>query len=417
MEWGPAGFRAGHAGTRLGSMWTDEEVIMTTKVQDEVTVEVPVNLAYNQWTQFEEFPRFMDGVLSVDQITDSRLHWVAEVAGVRREWDAEIVEQQPDRKVAWAATGGATNAGAVYFEPVDPGRTRVRLELEYEPEGLVERTGNALGLVKRQAKDDLARFKAFIEDRDVPTGGWRGDVAPGASVGTPGIDAAAASSGDSGKAGVSPKVAAGAAVAGAAAVAAGLAASRSDDEQVTGGGDVVDVLTSDHAEITALLAVLRAESDPQRARDLADTVIAELVRHSVSEEMHVYPAIRKHLPAGDQAVEHDIEEHKEIESLLEELEKADAAGPEFHDVVQQLTQVLDDHVADEEREQFPQLRARIPAAELVEIGARVERAQRLAPTRPHPGTPNAKLFHVLAGPGVGLVDRLRDRLTGRADNT
>jgi len=392
---------------------------MTTKVQDEVTVEVPVNLAYNQWTQFEEFPQFMDGVVSVDQVTDSRLHWVAEVAGVRREWDAEIIEQLPDRKVAWAATGGATNAGAVYFESVEPGRTKVRLELEYEPEGLVEKAGDSLGLVGRQARNDLARFKAFIEDRDVPTGGWRGQVAPGTPVGTPGIDAAAASRGDGGKAGVSPTVAAGAALAGAAA--AGVAATRSgegdDTSQTPSGRDVVDILTSDHAEITALLATIDSEVDAERRRDLADTVVAELVRHSVSEEMHVYPAMRKHLPDGDKAVEHDIEEHKEIESLLKELEKADAADPEFRDVVRRLALVLDDHVADEEQEQFPLLRARIPAAELIEIGAKVERTQRLAPTRPHPNAPNAKLFHVLAGPGVGLVDRLRDRLTGRADNT
>jgi hemerythrin superfamily protein len=391
---------------------------MTTRAKDEVTVDVPVNLAYNQWTQFEEFPEFMDGVVSVEQVTDSRLHWVAEVAGVRREWDAEILEQQPDRKVAWAATEGATNAGAVYFESVEPGRTRVRLELEYEPEGLVEKVGDALGLVERQAKNDLARFKAFIEDRDVPTGGWRGQVSPGSPVGTPDADAASGSRGDSGKAGVSPTAVAGAAAVGAAAAAAGVAATRSGDDDETGSGrDVVDILTSDHTEITALLATIGSEADPGRRRELADTVVAELVRHSVSEEMHVYPAMREHLPDGDQAVEHDIEEHKEIESLLKELERADADGAEFTDVVQRLVTVLDDHVADEERDQFPQLRARIPADELVAIGAKVERAQRLAPTRPHPNAPNAKLFHVLAGPGVGMVDRLRDRLSGRADNT
>jgi len=198
-----------------------------------------------------------------------------------------------------------------------------------------------------------------------------------------------------------------------------VAATQSGDDtsETLSGRDVVDILTSDHAEITALLSAIDAEVDAERLRDLADTVVAELVRHSVSEEMHVYPAMRKHLPDGDKAVEHDIEEHKEIESLLKELEKADAADPEFRDVVRRLALVLDDHVADEEQEQFPLLRARIPAAELIEIGAKVERAQRLAPTRPHPNAPNAKLFHVLAGPGVGLVDRLRDRLTGRADNT
>jgi uncharacterized membrane protein len=152
---------------------------MTTRANNEVTVNVPVNLAYNQWTQFEEFPRFMDGVVSVDQVTNSRLHWVAEVAGVRREWDADILEQLPDRKVAWAATEGATNAGAVYFESVEPGRTRVRLELEYEPEGLVEKAGDALGVVERRVRGDLDRFKAFIESRGQATGAWRGTVDDG----------------------------------------------------------------------------------------------------------------------------------------------------------------------------------------------------------------------------------------------
>src|SRR5215207_1494598 len=183
------------------------------------------------------------------------------------------------------------------------------------------------------------------------------------------------------------------------------------------GGDVIDILTTDHREVTALLTEIQSTTDPESRRDLADTAISELVRHAVAEEMYVYPAMRKHLPDGDKAVEHDVEEHKEIESLLKELEKADAAGSDFRDVVRRLTDVLDDHVADEEQEQFPQLRARIPAAELVEIGAKVERAQRLAPTRPHPNAPNAKPFHLLVGPGVGLVDRLRDRLTGRAENT
>src|SRR5215208_7041699 len=106
---------------------------MTTKVEKSVEVSVPVSTAYNQWTQFEEFPQFMGGVSEVKQLDDRRLHWVAEIAGVKREWDAEILEQVPDQKVAWAATQGATNAGAVYFQEISPDRTAVRLSLEYEP--------------------------------------------------------------------------------------------------------------------------------------------------------------------------------------------------------------------------------------------------------------------------------------------
>src|SRR3712207_4090813 len=179
---------------------------MTTKVEKSVTVDVPISTAYNQWTQFEEFPQFMGGVQSVEQLDDRRLRWVAEIAGVRREWYADILEQRPDEKVAWAATEGATNAGAVYFIAAGPSRTQVTLELEYEPEGLVEKAGDALNIVERQAQSDLEKFKTFIESRAVESGAWRGEVGAPA-VGTPGVEMTT-SEGDSGKAGISPKVAA-----------------------------------------------------------------------------------------------------------------------------------------------------------------------------------------------------------------
>jgi uncharacterized membrane protein len=154
---------------------------MTTTVEKSITVEKPVNTVYNQWTQFEDFPQFMGGVTSVTQVADDRVHWVAKIDGVQREWDATILEQVPDSKVAWAATEGATNAGAVYFQSVAAGRTEVRLVLEYEPEGVVEKAGDALGLIARQAESDLEKFKSFIESEDRPTGAWRGQINPGAS--------------------------------------------------------------------------------------------------------------------------------------------------------------------------------------------------------------------------------------------
>jgi uncharacterized membrane protein len=206
---------------------------MTTKVEKSVTVDVPVSMAYNQWTQFEEFPQFMGGVQSVQQLSDQRLHWVAEIAGVKREWEATILEQRPDEKIAWAATEGATNAGAVYFSSAGPDRTVVTLELEYEPEGLVEKAGDALNIVDRQAQSDVEKFKTFIEARLLETGAWRGDV-EGRTVGTPGVESAT-SQGDSGKAGISGKAAAAAgvaAVAGAAAVAAARSGSDKDTEEV-----------------------------------------------------------------------------------------------------------------------------------------------------------------------------------------
>ncbi len=152
---------------------------MARKVEKSIDVDVPVSTAYNQWTQFEEFPRFMGGVREVRQLDDRRMHWIAEIAGVQREWDATIVEQVPDRTVAWAATGGTPNAGAVHFAPLAADRTEVRLLLEYEPEGLVEQAGDKLNMVDRQAQSDLERFKDYIEGRQVETGGWRGTIAPG----------------------------------------------------------------------------------------------------------------------------------------------------------------------------------------------------------------------------------------------
>jgi uncharacterized membrane protein len=183
------------AGTRGSTK--DEEGTMTTVVDKSIEVAVPVTTAYNQWTQFEEFPQFMSGVQEVRQLDDRQLHWIAKIGGVRREWDAEIIEQVPDLKVAWAATEGATNAGAVFFSPVGGDHTEVRLHLEYEPEGLVEKAGDTLNLIEKQAESDLERFKDYIERRGVETGAWR-DVVPG-NVGTPDIGAAEETRGDSGK--------------------------------------------------------------------------------------------------------------------------------------------------------------------------------------------------------------------------
>ena len=137
---------------------------------------MPLSVAYNQWTQFEEFPRFMEGVKSVTQTDDTHLHWVAEVGGAERGWVAEITEQHPDERVAWRATSGAENAGVVTFHRIDDGTTRVTLQMDVEPDGLVENVGTALGFLDRRVKGDLQRFKEFIESRGEETGAWRGEV-------------------------------------------------------------------------------------------------------------------------------------------------------------------------------------------------------------------------------------------------
>ena len=202
---------------------------MSTKVEKRILVNVPVSVAYNQWTQFEDFPRFMGGVKTVKQLSDDRLEWTAEIAGVRRQWQATILEQVPDQKVAWAATEGATNAGSVTFEDLGGGQTSVQLVLEYEPDGLVEKIGDKLNVVENQAEADLNRFKAFIEDEGYATGAWRGSVDERTSSGAPGLDEAAGSLGDSGRAGVSGKLVAGVGIAAAAAGVAAAAADRKAD--------------------------------------------------------------------------------------------------------------------------------------------------------------------------------------------
>lgn len=141
-----------------------------------ITVERPVQTVYNQWTQFESFPEFMDGVHKVTQIDQKRLHWVTKVAGVEREFDAEITEQTPDQRIAWKSTGGTAQAGVVTFHRLGDGQTKIMLQLEMDPEGLVEKAGDKAGFVQRQVSGDLDRFKKFIESRPAETGAWRGEV-------------------------------------------------------------------------------------------------------------------------------------------------------------------------------------------------------------------------------------------------
>ncbi|MER5294741.1 SRPBCC family protein [Streptomyces pharetrae] len=148
-----------------------------SQVEESIEVAVPVHTAYNQWTQFETFPAFMDGVERIEQRTDTLTHWVTKVDGVRREFDAEITEQIPDERVAWTTVAGdARQAGVVTFHRLDDARTKVMLQMEFQPDGVAETVGDKLGFVKRQTKGDLQRFKKYIEERGQETGAWRGQV-------------------------------------------------------------------------------------------------------------------------------------------------------------------------------------------------------------------------------------------------
>ena len=150
------------------------------RIEKSIEVRCPVRTVYNQWTQFEEFPKFMTGVKEVRQIDDTHQHWHAEIWGKDKEWDAEITQQVPDQCIAWQSTSGdAPNAGVVQFEPVGPDRTRVHLMMEYEPQGAIENAGDAVGVLSRRVQTTVEDFKKFIESRGAETGGWRGEVRGG----------------------------------------------------------------------------------------------------------------------------------------------------------------------------------------------------------------------------------------------
>jgi uncharacterized membrane protein len=147
-----------------------------SRIEERIEVDVPVRVAYDQWTQFESFPEFMDGVDKVEQLDDTTLEWTATIAGKTKHWRARIVEQRPDELVSWQSIDGARNDGTVRFEPLGDDRTRIELELDVEPDGIVEQAGDALGVVERRVRGDLERFRNFIESVGLPTGAWRGRV-------------------------------------------------------------------------------------------------------------------------------------------------------------------------------------------------------------------------------------------------
>jgi uncharacterized membrane protein len=154
----------------------EDKEATVSKIEESMDVHVPVRTAYNQWTQFEDFPQFMDGVKEIKQLTDTRLRWRAEIAGVEREWEAEINEQRPDERIAWQSLDGPRHAGVVTFHRLDDGLTRIMLQLEWEPGDAAEKIADWAGFVTQRVKDDLRRFKEFIESRGHETGAWRGEV-------------------------------------------------------------------------------------------------------------------------------------------------------------------------------------------------------------------------------------------------
>jgi uncharacterized membrane protein len=148
-----------------------------SSTKDSIDVNVPLSTAYNQFTQFEDFPKFMDSVYEVRQLDDTHLHWRANVAGEEKEWESEITEQIPDKRIAWRSLGGVQNAGVATFHKISDNVTRVTLQMDYKPENFAEQVGDALGAVKMELKGNLSRFKEMLESRGTETGAWRGSVA------------------------------------------------------------------------------------------------------------------------------------------------------------------------------------------------------------------------------------------------
>ncbi|MGK5441903.1 hemerythrin domain-containing protein [Micromonospora sp. URMC 105] len=178
--------------------------------------------------------------------------------------------------------------------------------------------------------------------------------------------------------------------------------------------DVVDVLISDHREVESIFVELETrQGTPEHRRQLADVVIAELVRHSVAEEAYVYPTARKMLPDGDRVADHEISEHADAERTMKELESVDPSDPRFDQLLAHLTSTIRHHIEDEEADLFPRLRAAVAREELVELAGKVQAAKKSAPTRPHPAAPDRPPANKLLAPGAGLVDRMRDALSGR----
>jgi hemerythrin superfamily protein len=178
---------------------------------------------------------------------------------------------------------------------------------------------------------------------------------------------------------------------------------------------VIDVLVTDHREVEQMFTEFEAlpADAHERRRQLADKVVIELVRHAVAEEMYVYPAFRQHLPDGDELAEHEISEHSEAEVTMKRIEKYKQDDPKLIEEMHELMRVIRHHISEEESDAFPRLVAAADRAELEQLAEKVQAAKKVAPTRPHPAAPDHPPFNKLLGPGAGLVDRIRDALTGR----
>jgi len=307
-------------------------------VTTSVDVRVPLRTAYNQWTQFESFPEFMSGVIAVRQVDDRHTHWVTEIAGARREFDAEIVEQLPDERVAWRSTDGdVRHFGQVTFQPLGDGATRVTVDLAWEPEGLLEKAGGALGADRLQIKADLERFRRFIESRGTETGQWRGRVP----------EPPAAVAGEEPLAGTVPPP----------------TGAQTPAEKDRSDKDVVDVLVAQHEQVKELMARTAAAEGYEKQQLFAELVDL-LKTHELGEQRVVHPVIRSSTEAGAATANARLGEEHRADQLIAEVQTMIANSREFDTWFEQLQHAVLDHAAHEESEEFPKLRREMSPARL-----------------------------------------------------
>jgi hemerythrin superfamily protein/ribosome-associated toxin RatA of RatAB toxin-antitoxin module len=306
-----------------------------------VDVRVPPRTAYNQWTQFESFPEFMPGVIAVRQLDDRHTHWVTEVAGTRREFDAEIVEQLPDDRIAWRSIGGdVRHSGTVTFRLLDRGATRVTVDLAWEPKGLVEKAGSVVGADHLEIKADLDRFRRFIEERGAETGQWRGRI--------PEPPATAEKAQKTEKTEKTEEI---------------EKREKTEATLVTAGHDVIDILVAQHQQLKDLMARISAAEGAERKRLFAEFMTL-LTAHEEGEQHVVHRVTRSSLEDGEATAGARLSEEERADRLLVEVAKITDDSHEFTTWFEQLRNVVLDHAEHEERGEFSKLRQELAPARL-----------------------------------------------------
>jgi hemerythrin superfamily protein len=353
-----------------------------------VDVHVPVRTAYNQWTQFESFPEFMSGVVAIRQLDDRHTHWVTEVAGARREFDAEIVEQLPDQRISWRSTDGdVRHLGTVSFEPIAADTTRVTVDLTWEPQGLMEKAGDVLGADRLQVKADMERFRRFIEERGAETGAWRGQVTgPGAEgpgpmptvMTSPAAGTAMTGTTTTGAATTgTPMTGTTAAGAAAASTLAGTGLTPSGAQTTDRSGhdrvDVVDILMAQHEQVKGLMEQIAGADRADKQRLFAD-LVTMLKEHEKGEQRVVHPVTRSSVSGGDATANARLGEEQRADQLIAQMQDLTSNDREFDVWFERLQAAVLAHAEHEEREEFPKLRRdlaperlRTMAQELVDV--------------------------------------------------